>query len=57
MKEMVWFANRFKAVLSEDDRDLTTATRADIEQFNASFPTPARRSWAWRSEELLPLAQ
>ena len=38
MGEMLWFMERFEAVLTADGRDLTTATRADCEEFLAGFP-------------------
>ncbi len=49
MTEMRWFIVRFEASLAEQGRDLMTATRADCETFLSSYPTPSRRSYAWRS--------
>jgi integrase len=49
MQEMHRFVKRFEAILASEGGDLTTATRAECEQFIASHSTPSTRSWAWRS--------
>lgn len=49
MREMVWFLDRFEAVLADDDRALETATRADCESFIAGHESKFRANYAWRS--------
>lgn len=49
MREMRPFVERFEVVLAEDDRTLMHATRADVEAFIASHPTPPRANYCWRA--------
>lgn len=49
MAEMTRIRGQFEAVLTAENRDLTTATRTDCEAFLASLPTPTRKAWGWRS--------